>query len=336
MHGFNLLDYTFGGQADSFYEYLLKYWLYTGKRDKLHHEMYKKAIEGMKRHLLQRRNGHMFVANRRGNGIIEEQEHLTCFVPGMLALGAHEENDKETLHLAEQLAESCYLMYHKQRLGLSPEAVNINNFKPVLHRTYWSQRPETLESLFVLWRVTKNPKYRRWGYEIAQNIERHARVETGGYSGIENILANPIKYNDRQESYFLAETLKYLYLLFSSDDLLPLDKWVFNTEAHPFPINWRGISYSTAEQAGSKAPLKETLGHHDVVQKLGQEEDVVVVGRGQPASKSADALWTGKSEDPQGRIGEPRDKELEAPEIPTRDAGESEAPLALQDKQIPE
>ena len=37
-------------------------------------------------------------------------------------------------------------------------------------------------------------------------------------------------------SYFLAETLKYLYLLFSEEDIIPLDKWVFNTEAHPFPV----------------------------------------------------------------------------------------------------
>ncbi len=33
---------------------------------------------------------------------------------------------------------------------------------------------------------------------------------------------------------------QYLYLLFSSDDLISLDKWVFNTEAHPLPI--RGIN----------------------------------------------------------------------------------------------
>lgn len=38
------------------------------------------------------------------------------------------------------------------------------------------------------------------------------------------------------ESFFLAETLKYLYLLFSDDSLLPLDEWVFNTEAHPFKV----------------------------------------------------------------------------------------------------
>jgi len=39
-----------------------------------------------------------------------------------------------------------------------------------------------------------------------------------------------------QQSFFLAETLKYLYLLFSEDDLIPLDQYVFNTEAHPLPI----------------------------------------------------------------------------------------------------
>lgn len=39
------------------------------------------------------------------------------------------------------------------------------------------------------------------------------------------------------ESFFLSETLKYLYLLFADDqDILPLDKYVFNTEAHPLPI----------------------------------------------------------------------------------------------------
>lgn len=42
---------------------------------------------------------------------------------------------------------------------------------------------------------------------------------------------------DKMESFWIAETLKYLYLLFEDDpDVLPLDKWVFNTEAHPLPI----------------------------------------------------------------------------------------------------
>lgn len=34
----------------------------------------------------------------------------------------------------------------------------------------------------------------------------------------------------------LPFVFRYLYLLFSGDDLLPLDHWVFNTEAHPLPV----------------------------------------------------------------------------------------------------
>lgn len=66
-------------------------------------------------------------------------------------------------------------------------------------------------------------------------MEKHCRV-AGGFTGIRDVYqVNPSK-DDVQQSFFLAETLKYLYLLFSDDDLLPLDKWVFNTEAHPFPV----------------------------------------------------------------------------------------------------
>ena len=38
------------------------------------------------------------------------------------------------------------------------------------------------------------------------------------------------------ESFFLGETLKYLYLLFADRHEVDLDKWVFNTEGHPLPI----------------------------------------------------------------------------------------------------
>jgi len=47
--------------------------------------------------------------------------------------------------------------------------------------------------------------------------------------------SSPVK-DDVQQSFFLAETLKYLYLIFSPDSVIPLDRYVFNTEAHPLPI----------------------------------------------------------------------------------------------------
>ena len=108
-------------------------------------------------------------------------------------------------------------------------------------------RPETVESYFVLWRLTKDPKYREWGWQVAQALELNCKVE-GGYSGLRDV--NILKsYDDVQQSFFLAETLKYLYLLFSNDSLLDLDLWVFNTEAHPLPIKgvnpfYRALSFS--------------------------------------------------------------------------------------------
>ena len=43
-------------------------------------------------------------------------------------------------------------------------------------------------------------------------------------------------HDDVQQSFFLAETLKYLYLIFSDDGTMDLEQWVLNTEAHPLPV----------------------------------------------------------------------------------------------------
>jgi hypothetical protein len=98
----------------------------------------------------------------------------------------------------------------------------------------------------------------RW--EIFKAIERNARVESGGYSGLKDVnAANPeatANKDDHMDSFFMAETLKYLvmciamlpvrltlrnplrlqYLLYAEPSLIPLDEYVLNTEAHPFRI----------------------------------------------------------------------------------------------------
>lgn len=68
-----------------------------------------------------------------------------------------------------------------------------------------------------------------------QALEKYCRVENG-YSGLKDVYNSNSAKDDVQQSFFIAETLKYLWLLFSDDDVLPLDQWVFNTEAHPFPL----------------------------------------------------------------------------------------------------
>ena len=98
------------------------------------------------------------------------------------------------------------------------------------------QRPETVESIFIMYRLTKDPKYREWGWKIFQAFETNMRVE-GGYASVSNVNRNPPPHVDKMESFFLAETLKYLFLLFGDNNsVISFDEWVFNTEAHPLPI----------------------------------------------------------------------------------------------------
>ena len=97
-------------------------------------------------------------------------------------------------------------------------------------------RPETIESLMLLYRITGDIRYRERGWQMFEAFEKYSKVAAGGYAGLANV--QDIKANkvDLMETFFLAETLKYFYLLFSSPNVVPLDKYVFNTEAHPFPI----------------------------------------------------------------------------------------------------
>ncbi|KAF9068762.1 glycoside hydrolase [Rhodocollybia butyracea] len=97
-------------------------------------------------------------------------------------------------------------------------------------------RPETVESLFIAYRLTGDIRYRQWGWQIFQSIETHCKVETGGYASIMNVDEVPSRKEDKMETFLMSETLKYLYLLFDDANVLPLDKYVFNTEAHPLPI----------------------------------------------------------------------------------------------------
>lgn len=70
---------------------------------------------------------------------------------------------------------------------------------------------------------------------ILQALEKNCRTD-GGYTGIRDVYQVTPQQDDVQQSFFLAETLKYLYLIFSEDDLMPINKWVFNSEAHAFPV----------------------------------------------------------------------------------------------------
>ncbi|CAB1448054.1 unnamed protein product [Pleuronectes platessa] len=239
--------FTLGARADSYYEYLLKQWLQGGKTEDDLLEDYLQAVEGVKKHLVKQTGpGRLTFVGELSHGRFNaKMDHLVCFLPGTLALGAHNGLPGDHMDLAVQLIETCHQMYTQMETGLSPEIAHFSLqasdgrdvvVKPADRHNLL--RPETVESLFYMFRFTNDTKYRDWGWEILQSFNKYTKVPDGGYTSINNV-RDPLNPGprDKMESFFLGETLKYLYLLFSDDpELLSLDKFIFNTEAHPLPI----------------------------------------------------------------------------------------------------
>lgn len=128
-------------------------------------------------------------------------------------------------------------MYVRTNSGLSPEEVRFENgidFFVESRADYYILRPETVESFFILNYLTGDPVYREWGWDVFQAIENVCKQKYG-YSEIHRVSEHNVTVTDKMESFFPAETLKYLYLLFDPDTKIDvLNKHVFNTEAHPF------------------------------------------------------------------------------------------------------
>lgn len=101
---------------------------------------------------------------------------------------------------------------------------------------YNLQSSETVQSLFYLWRITGDLVYREIGWEMFSSFINHTTLSDGsGFTSLENVNILPPPQRDFMESTWLSRTLKYFYLLFSPDDLLPLETVVINAGAHPFP-----------------------------------------------------------------------------------------------------
>ena len=67
-------------------------------------------------------------------------------------------------------------------------------------------------------------------------FEKHCRVPGGGYAGLRKVDVDNSPKDDKMETFWLAESLKYFLLLFSDDGLLDLSTHVLNTEAHPLRV----------------------------------------------------------------------------------------------------
>lgn len=240
---------TFGAMGDSFYEYLLKVWIQGNKTESVKHyrQMWETSMEGLISLTKKTTpSNYSYICEKTGGSLSDKMDELACFAPGMLALGASgygPEKAKQIMNLAEELARTCYNFYQSTPTKLAGENYYFHPGQDMNVGTSWNiLRPETVESLMYLWRLTGNKTYQDWGWDIFQAFEKNSRIESG-YVGLRDV--NSGEKDDKMQSFFLAETLKYLYLLFSPPSVISFDEWVFNTEAHPLRI----------------APIHDSKGH---------------------------------------------------------------------------
>lgn len=244
---------TLGARVDSYYEYLLKQWIQTGKQDDMLKDDYVAAIDAIEKTLIRESlpNKLTFVGevDMSSDKFYAKMDHLVCFLPGTLALGYAHGLPKSHLLLARKLIFTCYQTYVRTATGLAPEISHFNVIPGIKEDIYIKPadthnllRPETVESLFYMYSITGEKQYQEWGWTIFNSFERYTKLEEG-YSSINNV-KNPhnVDSRNKMESFFLGETLKYFYLLFQeptngSNTIWPeLDKWIFNTEAHLVPV----------------------------------------------------------------------------------------------------
>ncbi|CAD7697437.1 unnamed protein product [Ostreobium quekettii] len=248
--------YGYGARGDSYYEYLLKRCIQAqalGEPEEVvakYRDNWLLSVRGLSALLVEESqpSGLKFLAElaRVNNSQIPKMDHLACFTPGMLALGARKvggEKAGEYLELAGDLVRTCVQFYSRQCTGLSPELVHFleapadGSFEDFTTDSWHHLlRPETVESLYILHEITGDSRYQQWGWDLFCAWEQHSKIPSGGYSGLRDV-RKPGSYNNVQESYFLAETLKYLYLLFDESGTVSLDRWLFNTEAHLLSID---------------------------------------------------------------------------------------------------
>ena len=106
------------------------------------------------------------------------------------------------------------------KTGLAPEFVRFSAGGAMsIGAPHNLLRPEAIESIFYMWRFTKDPKYREWGWRMFLAFETHCRVEGGGYVGLKNVDSDRSPKDDKMETFWLAETLKYFRLAI---DCLPI------------------------------------------------------------------------------------------------------------------
>ncbi|GAA5995223.1 glycoside hydrolase family 47 protein [Rhodotorula paludigena] len=296
-------EYTFGGLADSYYEYLIKQAQLTSFALEQYPRMYRDAIESAYAYLIRPvgvvpgRDDLTLIGSVNFGAWKPELQHLTCFAGGMLGLGAKLLDRPQDLETAINVTNACAWVYESSKTGIGGEQTlfydkedtarfvvldskdgsgkvrslrgSPTGVRSADHRQIG--RPETIEGVFYMWRLTGDRKWQDVGWTMFVNWVKHSITEAG-FATVRDTNTLPVQKDDSEESFVMAESLKYYYLLFSPRDYMSLDDYVFSTEAHPFWITKPGgprmpTPLWTGPEASDTASFTSQIGEGTWVQK---------------------------------------------------------------------
>ncbi|RYP18007.1 hypothetical protein DL767_009926 [Monosporascus sp. MG133] len=253
------------GGTDSFYEYLIKMYLYDSEKYEFYLERWITAIDSSIEHLTSHptsRPDITFLAAYRGaNDLNFVSTHLACFDGGNFILGGLTLDRRDYIEYGLELVNGCHETYLATETQIGPEVFrwqdsklpsNASNNQPppaewadfYEDAGFWIQgssyvlRPEVIESYYYAYRATGDTTYQDWAWDafVAINATTRAGV---GYSSISDVNApEGGEKTDFQESFFFAEVLKYSYLIQAEEAPWQVsadhdNRFVYNTEAHP-------------------------------------------------------------------------------------------------------
>jgi len=227
-------DAGVGTSIDSFYEYLLKAWLLLGDAESRH--MFWQAHSAVERHC-SRAPWYVEVNMDSGALVWPLFNSLQAFWPGLQALAGR---------LVEASSTHTAFLSVWRRLGFTPEGYNLAAQQIQPGQASYPLRPELAESTYYLHRATGDPAYLTAGRDMVLSLRR-ARARCG-YARVADVATGEL--SDHMESFFLAETVKYLFLLFDAgatwEGELPAmggsfvdarpGGYVFSTEGHMLPV----------------------------------------------------------------------------------------------------
>ena len=218
-------DSHISGGIDSYYEYLWKCWVLFGDKDC--RDMWAASIPAVNKYLADEIGGELWYGHadmQTGKRTKTTYGALDAFFPALLALSGD-------LERARRLQASSFKMWDLH--GIEPETLDYKTMRVVAGS--YHLRPEIIESTYYLYHYTGDREYRRMGEKMFDDFVKYCRTDAG-YAALADVISK--QQLDEMQSFVLAETFKYFYLLFAPPETLKFDKVIFNTEAHPLSRMW--------------------------------------------------------------------------------------------------